>query len=112
MEWMKEILFEMIFALLGVVLTGVATWLGTLAGKLWREKAADEWVQNFAGICVQAVEQMYRDRNGEEKLCLAIEMCENFAKAKGVSVSSDQIRVFLESALAELKDAFCKEAKK
>jgi len=109
---MKEIFFEMILALLGVVLTAVVTWLGTLAGKLWREKADDAWVQNFAGICVQAVEQMYRDRNGEEKLCLAMEMCSNFAKARGVSVSSEQIRVFLESALAEMKDAFRKEAGK
>ncbi len=112
MEWMKEILFELIFALLGVVLTGVATWLGTLAGKLWREKADEEWVRNFAGTCVQAVEQMYRDQKGEEKLCLAMEMCENFAKEKGILVSSDEIRVFLESALAELKDAFRKETEK
>ncbi|MBR4288427.1 MAG: phage holin [Clostridia bacterium] len=112
MEWMKEILFDVIFALLGVVLTGVVTWLGTLAGKLWREKADDIWVRNLAGTCVQAVEQMYRDRNGEEKISLAMEMCENFAKARGISVSSEQIRVFLESALAELKDAFRKEAEK
>lgn len=112
MEWMKEMLFEMVFALLGVVLTALVTWLGTVAGKLWKEKADEEWVQKFAGICVQATEQMYHDRSGEEKLGLAMEMCENFAKAKGIFVTSEQIRVLLESCLADLKDAFRKETEK
>lgn len=106
MEWLKEILGELVFACLGVVITAVATWLGTLAGKLWKEKAQSEEVQSIAKTCVRAVEQMYRDLDGEEKLGIAMEMCKDFAAGKGIKLSADEIRIFLESALAGLKGAF------
>ncbi len=112
MEWIKEVLFELIFACLGVVITALATWLGTLFGKLWKEKNDVAWMQNLAKTCVQAVEQMYRDRNGEEKLQLAMEMCETFASQKGITLSAEQLRVFLEAALGGLKNAFREETEK
>lgn len=109
MEWMMEFLSEGILAVLGVALTFLASRLGSLLGKLWREKLKDENVRSVAATCVRAVEQMYKNKSGKEKLEKALIMGEKLLSRKGIRISAQELRVVLEAALSEAKGAFDKK---
>jgi hypothetical protein len=106
MEWMMQILSECLVSVLGVILTALAARLGKQMGKVWRERAQSEAVQSVAKSCVAAVEQMYRELGGEEKLERALHFCETLLTEKGISISAEGMRIALEAALCEWKGAF------
>ncbi|MBE6713398.1 MAG: hypothetical protein E7580_07775 [Ruminococcaceae bacterium] len=106
MEWFTEGLSECVFALLGIALTLLASRIGALAGRLAREKLQDERVREVAATCVRAVEQMYKDRSGKEKLEKALLMGEKLLMKKGIRIGAQELRVVLEAALSEAKGAF------
>ncbi len=109
MEWIMEFLSEGILAALGVALTLLASRLGTVLGKFWREKMKDESIRSVAATCVYAVEQMYGGKSGAEKLEKALIMGEKLLSGKGIRISAQELRVVLEAALSEAKGAFEKE---
>ncbi|MBQ3075647.1 MAG: hypothetical protein IJC26_06220 [Clostridia bacterium] len=106
MEWIMEILGEVILSVLGVALTVLASRIGSLLGKFVREKMKDERVKEVAAICVRAVEQMYRECGGAEKLEKALVMGEKLLADKGIHVQAQELRLVLEAALSEAKGAF------
>lgn len=110
MEVLNKMLWELVIAAIGILLSYLFTRLGSLAGRLWQRKADDEAIQSIAKTCVQAVEQMYGGVKGEEKLEIALKMCESFAAEKGIPLEKGEMRIFIESALAGLKGAFLREA--
>lgn len=109
MEWIMELLSEGILAVLGVALTLLASRLGTVLGKFWREKMKDESVRSVATTCVYAVEQMYGGKSGREKLEKALILGEKLLAGKGIRISAQDLRVVLEAALSEAKGAFEKK---
>ena len=109
MEWMMEILGEVILAVLGVTLTWLASRIGALLGNFWREKMKDESIRRVAGTCVFAVEQMYGGKSGREKLEKALILGEKMLAGKGIRISAQEMRVVLEAALSEAKGAFQKK---
>lgn len=109
MEWMMQIFNECLVSVLGVILTALAAWLGKQMGRIWRERAKSEAVQSVAKTCVAAVEQMYYEFGGEEKLKRALFYCENLLQKKGISISAEEMRLALEAALCEWKGAFGKK---
>ena len=106
MEWFLDLLTEMIFAAMGVVVTAVAAKLGEALASFLKEKGQNECIRNVAETCVSAVQMMYRDLGGEEKLSRAMEMASSVLEEKGISLSEDRIRISLESALASFRGAF------
>ena len=91
------------------LLTAVAGYIGLVVkhyAKKWfdtREKKA------VAKSAVLFVEQVYKDLHGEEKLEQAFIAAEEMLAEKGIAISSLELRVLLEAALAEFNKAF-KEA--
>ena len=65
-----------------------------------------------AKTAVQFVEQVYKDLHGEDKLNTALEAASDMLAEKGITVSELEMRVLLESAVAEFNDAFNKTTKK
>ncbi len=106
MEWLTEMVWKVIFAVLGVIVSGGMTALMRVLGNFWKEKATNETVRTIAKNCVLAVEMMYREAGGEKKLEEALLLAGNFAAKKGISLTADEMRVYLEAALAEWKGAF------
>ena len=106
MEWIMQILSECLVSLIGVILTALAAYLGKLMGKIWRDRAQSEMVQSVAKTCVGAVEQMYWDLGGEEKLKKALSYCESLLTKKGIFISAEEMRIALEAAICEWKGAF------
>ena len=109
MDWMMDILSEGVLAILGVALTCLASRLGALFGKFWKDKMQDESIRSIAATCVYAVEQMYGGKSGKEKLEKALVMGEKLLSRKGIRISAGELRVVLEAALSEAKGAFEKK---
>jgi len=106
MEWIYELLTELALACSGVVLTALGAYLGKALGKLWKEKQQNETLAGIAKITVSAVQMMYRESDGAQKLSRALAMAEEMLLEKGIRLPKDRIRIQLEAALAELKGAF------
>jgi hypothetical protein len=106
MEWLTEMVWKVLFAVLGVIVSTGVTALMRVLGKIWKEKASDETLRTIAKNCVLAVEMMYREAGGEKKLEEALLLAGEFAAKKGISLTTEEMRIYLEAALAEWKGAF------
>ncbi len=106
----KVINFLNEYGLLSAIITGLASALGVLLKKLYDRTIGayfkDKAKREVAAQVVKYVEQVYKDLHGEEKLAKAIEAAAEMLNEKGVTISELELRVLLESALAELNDAF------
>ena len=106
MEWMMELVSQVVLTVLGIALTYLASHLGSVLGKFWREKMKDENIRSVASTCVYAVEQMYGGKSGAEKLEKALILGEKMLSGKGIRISAQELRLVLEAALSEAKGAF------
>ena len=100
------------YGLLSAIITGLASALGVLLKKVYDRtigtRLKDKTKKEVAAQVVKFVEQVYKDLHGEEKLEKAIEAAAEMLNEKGITVSDLELRVLLESALAELNNAFNK----
>lgn len=108
----KVINFLNEYGLLSAIITGLASALGVLLKKLYDRTIGayfkDKVKREVTAQVVKFVEQVYKDLHGEEKLAKAIEAAAEMLSEKGITISELELRVLLESALAELNDAFQK----
>ena len=68
MEFIKLFISEYGTTILYAVLTALAGYIGIFAKKLYTKYVNDKTKQAVAKTVVQAVEQIYKDLHGEEKL--------------------------------------------
>ena len=78
------------------------------------KRLADKYINNntkksIAKTVVQAVEQIYKDLHGEDKLNKGIEYMANLLTEKGIKASETEIRLLIESAVGELNEVFKKK---
>lgn len=103
------------YGILSAVITAIVSALGVLVKKLWDKtvgnKFKEDTKKDVAALVVKYVEQVYKDLHGEEKLNKAIEAFSDMLSEKGITISDLEMRVYLESALAEFNDAFNKAGK-
>lgn len=106
----KVINFLNEYGLLSAIITGLASALGVLLKKIYDRTLGayfkDKTKREVAAQVVKFVEQVYKDLHGEDKLAKAIEAAAEMLNEKGITISELELRVLLESALAELNDAF------
>lgn len=106
METIGSILLDGALAFLSVILTAVAAKLGRYAREWMEDQRQGSVARSIATCAVQAVEQMYGDWKGEEKLGEAFAIAESFLAKRGISVSQEELTVLLESAVCEMKRAY------
>lgn len=92
--------------ILYAVLTALAGYLGVIAKQLYTRYINDKTKQAVAKTVVQAVEQIYTDLHGEEKLNKALAAASEMLANKGITVTDLELRMLIEAALAEFNDAF------
>lgn len=81
------------------VLTGIATYIGTRVKKLYEEKVNTETKEKVVSTVVNAVEQLYKDLKGEEKLNKCIENATEMLNEKGITVTELELRMLIESTV-------------
>lgn len=106
MEIIKTIINTYGTEILGALLTALAGVLGMALKRLATQYVNTETKQAIARTVVQGVEQVYKDLHGQEKLDKAMEAAAAMLKENGITVTDLELRMLLESALAEFNRVF------
>lgn len=101
-----EILSTYIVKIVGILLMMCFTYLGVAAKKLYQKYINTNEKQTVARIVVQAVEQMYKSLNGNDKLNKALEMMSSLLAERNINISAEEMRVLIEAAVGEFNDNF------
>ena len=112
MEFVTNFISEYGLMILYALLTALAGFIGTQIKKIYENHVNDETKQKVVATCVKAVEQLYQDLNGEEKLNKAKENIVSMLSTKGIEITDIEIDMLIESCVAELNLGFLTEAKK
>ena len=92
-------------------LTAIAGVLGAQVKKLYDRMTADDTKRKVVETCVKAVEQLYQDLSGTEKLEKAKENIITMLDIKGISISEIEMDMLIEACVAEFNLAFLQKAK-
>jgi LL-H family phage holin len=88
----------------GYLITLLHKWLGTTNMKKIQQEI--ETHQELAKLVVSAVQQIYTNLHGSEKLAQATKMLSDLLANKGIKLSADEIHMLIESTLKGLKQEF------
>ena len=97
--------------ILYAALTAIAGFLGAQIKKLYDRMTADDTKRKVVETCVKAVEQLYQDLSGTEKLEKAKENIIAMLDIKGISISEIEMDMLIEACVAEFNLAFLQKAK-
>lgn len=92
-----------------LIVTGLVGYLGIIAKRYCEKWFNTREKKAVAKTVVQAVEQIYKDLHGEEKLNAALKAAEEMLAEKGITVSQLELRMLIEAAVAEFNKAFEKK---
>lgn len=109
MEFIKLFISEYGTTILYAVFTAIAGYLGIVVKQLYTKYVNDKTKQAVAKTVVQAVEQIYKDLHGEEKLNKALESASEMLAEKGIAITDLELRMLIEAAVAEFNNAFNRE---
>lgn len=109
MDFIKMFISEYGTAILYTILTGVFAYLGVQAKSLADKYINTKVKKDVARTVVQAVEQLYKDLHGDEKLNMALESASEMLMEKGITVSELEMRMLIEAAVSEFNKAFEKK---
>lgn len=112
MELISTFISEYGLMILYALLTAVAGFLGAQLKRIYENHVNDETKEKVVATCVKAVEQLYRDLDGKEKLDKAKENIVAMLTAKGIEISEIEIDMLIESCVAEMNLDFLTEAKR
>lgn len=106
MEFLKLFISEYGTTIVYAILTAVAGYLGIVVKQLYTKYINDKTKQAVAKTVVQAVEQIYTDLHGEEKLDQALTAASEMLAEKGITITDLELRMLIEAAVAEFNKAF------
>lgn len=93
------------------IVTAIFGYIGIAAKNLYKKYVDDKTKKSIAKMCVGAVEQIYKDLHGEEKLDKALEAFAEILNDRGIKVTTLEMRMLVESAVSEFNNAFDKTSK-
>lgn len=88
------------------ILTAVAGYIGIVVKNLYEKYINDKTKKDVVNTCVRAVEQLYTDLHGQEKLDKCIESASAMLGEKGIAITDIEIRMLIEAAVNEFNDGF------
>ena len=103
---MEDILMQYLLKILGYVLSAAALWLAYKLKKLAQKYVNTQTKKDVARTVVQAVEQIYKDLHGEDKLNKALEAASEMLTAQGIHVTGLELRTLIEDAVGEFNGVF------
>lgn len=90
--------------LLYTIIVGIAGYIGIAIKRLIQRVADDRTKESIAKTVVRAVQQLYKDLNGEEKLIKATENIAEMLADKNILINDLEIRMLIEAAVRELNN--------
>lgn len=105
-EFINTYGMEIMTTILGVIFT----FLGFIAKSMAKKYLDDNTKLTIATVCVQFVEQVYKNLHGEDKLNMALIRASELLADKGIKFSVVEMETLIEAAVAEFNEAFNKPA--
>lgn len=96
--------------LISTLVTAIAGYFGMVIKRLYEQTVTDRKKEAVVQTCVKAVEQLYHDLSGEEKLSHAMQSVTEMLSAHGITATELELRMLIESAVAEFNYNFSKKA--
>ena len=90
------------------LIAGLAGYIGIQIKKLYEKYVNDKVKQDVVRTCVKAVEQLYHDLGGPEKLEKAQEGVRQMLEEKGIPISELEMNLLIESIVSEFNYGFAK----
>ena len=100
---MNEFISAYGLPIIGSIVTAVLGWVGLQIKALYERYVNTKEKQAVCKTVVAAVDQIYKDLGGEEKLNKAIEAASDMLNARGIACTELELRMLLESAVYALK---------
>ena len=107
MEFFADYLME----ILGIVVSAFAAWLGMTLKNLYTKHVNTQIKKDVVNTAVEAVEQIYKDVHGAEKLDKALEAAAEMLKAQSVPVTELELKMLIEAAVGSFNGVFYAEQK-
>ena len=96
-EWVQTYAPTILYA----ALTAIAGFLGGCVKRYYDRISADDTKKKVVETCVKAVEQLYRDCDGETKKQKAVDGIREMLEVKGISIADIEIEMLLEATVSE-----------
>lgn len=101
---MLELILPNLLEIVAIILTGVATYFGTKIKNVYEEKVNDETKRKVVSTVVKAIEQLYKELKGEEKLEKAKESILEMLDEKGISITELELNMLIEEVCNSFKE--------
>lgn len=97
LDFLKEYGFTIIYA----ILTAIAAFIGKQIKNVYQNRVDDKTKREIVETCVMAVEQLYQQLSGSEKLERAKESIVEILETKGIAITTLELDMLIESVVAE-----------
>lgn len=92
--------------ILYAILTAIAGYLGVIVKNIYAKYVNDKTKRDVVNTCVNAVEQLYKDLHGEDKLNKCIESASEILIEKGINITDLELRMLIEASVQEFNKKF------
>ena len=107
----QEIISNFLLPVIAAAVTGLAGFIGMQLKKIYQKHVDDKTKEAVVRTCVKAVEQLYHDLGGPEKLEKAKDGIQEMLKEKGIAISELEMDLLIESVVSEFNYGFAKDTK-
>lgn len=94
--------------IIAAAITALAGFLGTQLKGLYQKYVNDKTKEAVVRTCVKAVEQLYHDLGGPEKLEKAKEGIEQMLNEKGIPITELEMNMLIEAVVSEFNYGFAR----
>ncbi len=101
MKFVTEFIDNYGMTIVYALLTAIAGFIATKIKAIYEAKCDDETKKKVVKTCVQAVEQLYNDLGGAEKLERAKTNIVQILDQKGITISELELDMLIEEVIAE-----------
>lgn len=103
-----EIFATYALPIIAAAITALAGFFGTQLKGLYQKYVNDKTKEAVVRTCVKAVEQLYHDLGGPEKLEKAKEGIEQMLNEKGIPITELEMNLLIEAVVSEFNYGFAK----
>lgn len=106
MDFWNEFVSNYGMTILYAIFTSIAGYIGLVVKNLYKKYVDDDTKKSVVKTCVLAVEQLYKDIHGDDKLQKALEAASKILAEKNISISDTELRMLIEASVSEFNDSF------
>lgn len=95
--------------ILYTIITAILGYLGITIKNLISKYLNDKTKREVVKACVRAIEQMFSDLHGQEKVDKVVEYATEILLSKGIEISASEIKILIEQFVIEMNNELNKD---